>query len=244
MEPYTEEVCSICLETLLIPVEPTCFLCRKVHELGCFSVKRVCLLCLESYLALNHSRMSRPSRKCLFCPENNMPLCSKEECFRVDYGMMSRDPNQRNCPLCSFCSSHIGIARHVLKECPNYNIECECGFTCIRSDFDNHKNHCDKYALCDFCNDCVPKSILPKHMFYQHNKTRCFTCHRYVDMNELNDHLIKKCPERTITCEFCQKSIKNKTLNSHLKQHQQEIHSNMKILQQNWEKIQFMLKKK
>ena len=231
MEPYAEEVCSICLEIVLVPVEPMTFLCKNQFDVSCFSVKRVCLLCLERYLGLDCHRNCRPMKKCLFCPKSASPANPKSDCFRVDYGLMNRDDQTRSCPLCGFTSTHIGIARHLLKECEHYSIECECGHTCPRNEFDRHKVLCPHYSSCEFCSTFVLESGLPKHMFYQHDKTRCFTCHRYVDMNQLNDHLLIHCPDRSLSCEFCNCSVKKKTMPSHLKKHLTDIQKNIKNMQ-------------
>lgn len=197
METHTEEVCSICLEKIIVPVEPLNLSCYKKTDLWCFAVKRVCLQCLEQYLGLNRPRLARPSRKCLFCPENNLPFCSKQDCFRIDYGMMSRDPDPISCPYCStFRSSHVSVARHIFSECPEYHLECDCGSVFARKDRSSHVEKCDKFTKCGFCEDFVRNTEIAKHMFYQHDKTKCFTCHQYIGMNVLNDHLIYRCKER------------------------------------------------
>lgn len=236
METHTTEVCSICLEKILIPVEPLNFVCHKKTDLWCFSVKRVCLQCLEVYLGLDKPLFSRPSRKCLFCPENNLPICAKQECFRVDYGMMSRDSETKLCPYCSFESSHIGVARHVFSECPEYKIECECGDIFPRQESKAHIEICEKYTKCEFCEEFNRNAEMAKHMFYKHDKTKCFTCHKYIGMNVLNDHLIYDCEERTQKCEFCAEPLKKKFIEAHLKKHLEDLQKSMKNRQQTIQK--------
>lgn len=230
MDFIQKEVCSICLEPVLIPVEPLCFQCRRQKDVWCFAIKRVCLLCLEQYLGLDCPKKNRPLRKCLFCPEPCL-LMSKEKSFRVDYGLMNQDSDLKHCPFCTFKGSHIAVARHVFNECLFYKVECECGQVIDKKEIETHKKTCSFHTKCPDCLDFILKNDLLKHMFYGHDKTRCFTCHGFVKMSDLNHHLIKECPERNQTCEFCALSLKNSHYKTHLKKHFDESIKTIKQLQ-------------
>jgi len=230
------DTCCICLETIVIPVEPTCFQCRdNNNEISCFSMKRVCLLCLENFLELHKNRYERSiKKKCMFCPTTcNLHQCTKQKTFRADYLMMDKDERIiscpfENCPVRS--SSHLKVARHVFQECPYYNIECECGHVCPRADMAEHYRGCEKYKTCEYCSKAVLESELPRHMYYDHDKTKCFTCHEYINMNSLSDHILTECQERLVTCEICSTFIRIKNFKNHLRRHIVEITKNVQSI--------------
>lgn len=230
------DVCCICLENVLIPVEPLCFQCRDCDsnesEISCYSMKRICLVCMERYLDLHKHRMERSiKKKCIFCPMT-CPLHQfpKSKTFRVDYLLMDRDVNIRSCPYCSFQSNHLKVARHVFSECPLYYVECDCGYTCKRQDMREHVSMCDKFHMCDICKIYILETETPRHMYYEHDKTRCFTCHEFINMSQLSDHIISECPERLITCEICSVFIRFKLFKNHLRRHVVEISRNLQLI--------------
>jgi len=230
------ETCCICLETIAIPVEPTCFQCSDTNnEISCFSIKRVCLLCLENYLELHKNRNDRSiKKKCMICPKTcNLHKYTKQKTFRVDYLMMDRDERPMVCPLedCDIrFSTHLKMARHVFNECPRYTIECECGHVCPRAEMPDHYRACEKYKICGICSTSVLESELPRHMYYSHDKTKCFTCHEYINMSSLSDHILSECEERLITCDICATFIRVKNFKNHLRRHVVEIHRNVQTI--------------
>lgn len=226
------EICCICLDNLIIPVEPVCFKCRDIDgEISCFSMKRMCLKCAVAYLELDKHRADRPnSKKCVFCTSKvNLQQVHRNNLLRVDYMTMDQLIPELMCifPECQFRGTHVQVARHIFTECPYYSIECECGHTCPRKDMVTHRNECEKYTRCSICNENILVSDLPRHMYYSHDKTKCFTCHQYIDMNHLSEHIISECPERLITCEICYSFIRHKIFKNHLRRHIVEINKNV-----------------
>lgn len=233
---FSLDICCICLENILIPVEPVCFQCKDQDDgkMSCFSMKRVCLSCLESYLDLHKHRYERPmKKKCLFCPKiAYLHQTPKNKLFRVDYLCMDKDTMVRKCPMagCDFQDSHIKVAKHIFSECPLYHIDCECGFSCMRRDMNEHYKICDKFTFCSLCHVFIVKAELAQHMYYEHDKTKCFTCHQFINMNDLSLHILSKCPERLITCEICNTFIRFKLLKNHLRRHVVEISKNVQMI--------------
>lgn len=233
---FSLEICCICLEPILIPVEPICFQCKDQDDgkMSCFSMKRLCLVCLESYLELRIHRPKRPlKKKCLFCPNiTYLQQTPKNKLFRVDYLLIDKDTSIRHCPMpeCTFQDTHLKVARHVFTECPYYYMDCECGMTCQRKDQKDHYKICEKFIMCSFCHVSLLKDGLAQHMYYEHDKTKCFTCHQFVDMNDLSVHILTQCPERLVTCEICITFIRHKLLKNHLRRHVVEINQNLQIL--------------
>lgn len=227
------DICCICLENILIPVEPICFQCKDQDDgrMSCFSMKRLCLVCLENYLELRKHRYERPmKKKCLFCPKiTYLHQTAKNKLFRVDYLSMDKDTSIRKCPMlgCDFQDIHIKVAKHVLSDCPFYYIDCECGATYMRQHIHNHYSVCDKFILCSMCNIYLLNTELAQHKYYEHDQTKCFTCHQFINMNNLSNHILSQCPERLITCEICNTFIRSKLLKNHLRHHVVEIKKNV-----------------
>lgn len=233
---FSLDICCICLENILIPVEPVCFQCKDQDDgkMSCFSMKRLCLTCIEGYLDLRKNRYERPmKKKCLFCPRiTYLHQISKNKLFRVDYLWMDKDTSIRKCPMpgCDFKDIHIKVAKHIFSDCPFYFVDCDCGFTCMRKNINDHYKNCEKFSFCALCNDYILKTELAQHMYYEHDKTKCFTCHQFINMNDLSHHIISKCPERLITCEICNTFIRFKLLKNHLRRHIVEISKNVQVI--------------
>jgi len=143
---------------------------------------------------------------------------------------MDRDADIRKCPYCPFQGTHLKVARHVFSECPDYYVECDCGYTCKRNEIDEHVATCEKFCHCDVCKTYILESEIPRHMYYEHDKTRCFTCHQFIGMNQLSDHIISDCPDRMITCEICSVFIRYKLFKNHLRRHVVEISRNLQLI--------------
>lgn len=231
------DVCCVCLGCVLVPVEPVCFQCQDQSDgrISCFSMKRICLVCIEKYLELHKHRNERPlKKKCLFCPKTALlQQTPKNKLFRVDYLYMGKDDKTiRKCPMggCTYQNTHIQIAKHICTECPYYHVECECGHTCVRAQIQDHYKVCELFIFCQLCGMYVVKTEMAQHMYYQHDQTKCFTCHQFVRMDELSNHILSKCPERLTTCEICNTFIRNKLIKNHLKRHVVEVHKNVQML--------------
>lgn len=230
------DTCCICLENVLIPVEPVCFHCKDTDDgrMSCFSMKRLCLTCLENYLELTKHRHKRPvSKKCLFCPKTTyLHQTPKSKLFRVDYLLMDKDAALRTCPMpgCGFRDTHIKVAKHIFSECPFYYMDCECGHSCQRRFMRDHCKECDRFSYCALCGTHVPQAELAQHMYYQHDKTKCFTCHQFVSMNDLSQHILARCPERLSTCDVCNTFIRHKLMRNHLRRHVVEINKNLQTI--------------
>lgn len=233
---FSLDICCICLENILIPVEPICFQCKDKDDgrMSCFSMKRLCLACLEDYLDLRKNRYERPiKKKCLFCPKiTHLHQTPKNKLFRIDYLSMDKDKSVRKCPMqgCEFQDIHIKVAKHVFSDCPFYYMDCECGLVFMRRQIREHYMVCEKFTLCVICNVYLLKSELAQHMYYEHDKTNCFTCHQFINMNDLSNHILTQCPERLVACEICKTFIRSKLLKPHLRRHVMEIKNNVQIL--------------
>ena len=230
------DTCCICLESVLIPAEPTCFQCKDQDngKMSCFSMKRLCLVCLEDYLHLRKSRFERPMmKKCLFCPKTTyLHHTPKNKLFRIDYLLMDKDTTIRQCPMngCTFQDYHIQVAKHIFSDCPYYHIDCECGVNCMRKDLKEHFQVCEKFTFCSYCETFVLKPELAQHMYYEHDLTKCFTCHQFIPMTHLSPHILSYCPERLTTCEICNTFIRFKLLKNHLRHHIVDIHKNLQMI--------------
>lgn len=231
------DTCCICLDNIIIPVEPICFKCSNQNgEISCFSMKRICIKCLQTYLDLEKHRNERSiKKKCVFCPSVvNLQQIAKNDTFRVDYMTMDRENRDTmiSCiyPECLFQGNQIQVARHIFSQCEYFFIECLCGYTCRRKDMTAHQLTCDKYEQCQMCFVCVPTTDFNRHMYYSHDKTKCFTCHEYIDMEKLSDHIISECPERLVSCEICCSFIRFKIFKEHLHNHLIEINKNVQII--------------
>lgn len=233
---YLLDVCCVCLGCVVIPVEPVCFQCKDRNDGGisCFSMKRICLVCLENYLELRKPRHERElKKKCMFCPKTVLlQQTPKSQMFRVDYLSMDKDTVMKKCPMmgCDYENTHIQVAKHVFTTCPYYHVECECGHTCPREQIQDHYRICDKFVFCQMCCLYVSKTEMAQHMYYQHDQTKCFTCHQFVRMDELSNHILSTCPERLVTCEICNTFIRVKLIKNHLKRHVVEVHKNVQSL--------------
>lgn len=240
------DICCICLEPILIPVEPVCFH-QDDGKLTCFSMKRLCLTCIENYLDLYKHRHERPmKKKCLFCPNiTYLQQTPKNKLFRVDYLLIDKDTTVRTCPMldCQYKDIHLKVARHVFTDCPYYHIECECGYTFMRKDMNDHYKICEKFTVCSVCKVNLLKDGLAQHMYYEHDKTKCFTCHNFVNMNDLSIHILSKCPERLITCEICSTFIRYKLLKNHLRRHVVEINKDVQNLKNKLKEQEIMFQR-
>lgn len=230
------DTCCICLDDITIPVEPICFPCRdQENAMSCFSMKRICLRCFERYMHLEISRQERPlKQKCVFCPMVcDIHQNSKNKMFRIDYLLMDKFADiEKKCPYdqCNFTGTHLQVARHVIAKCPFYFLECQCGTVCQRQYMKDHVKNCVKYITCGECNVYVLEQEMPRHMYYDHDQTKCFTCHNYISMDKLSDHIIVECPERLVTCEICSAFIRFKLFKSHLRRHVIEISKNVQLI--------------
>lgn len=235
---FSLDVCCICLETILIPVEPVCFKCKDQDDgkISCFSMKRLCLTCLEGYLDLRKNRYDRCiKKKCLFCPKTTYPHeVPKHKLFRVDYLSVSKDMSLRTCPMpgCSFRDTHLQVVKHVFSDCLYYYVECECGIVCKRADVMDHCKACHKFMRCQLCAQYMLKSLLMQHMYYEHDMTKCFTCHNYVKMGDLSAHILSQCPDRLVPCDICQTFIRYQLLKNHLHRHVTDIKKKVQTLYQ------------
>jgi hypothetical protein len=154
----------------------------------------------------------------------------KNKIFRVDYLLLDRDPSVKKCPYCDYENTHMQVARHIFSVCPNYHIECDCGYTCPRNEMKDHQSVCSLFQQCLICKEYILEIEFPRHMYYDHDQTRCFTCHQFINMNNLSDHIIAECSERFITCDICSSSIRFKMFKTHLRKHVVEVNKNVQMI--------------
>ena len=140
--------CPICLDTVKIPSQLTCFPCFHKTEIHCFSMIRLCFSCAVKYMFLHQSKHDRPySVKCLFCPEicNPRKLTIKNT-IEIDFyaTTLCREFLPKTCPFCF--NDFENILSH-LKECSYLYTECPCGkpFKSITKNFTPSRTYDQTY---------------------------------------------------------------------------------------------------
>ncbi|KAK4354744.1 hypothetical protein RND71_026938 [Anisodus tanguticus] len=73
------------------------------------------------------------------------------------------------------------------------------------SNLDLHVAHCSrKLEKCKICGDMVPKRHAEEHFLSTHATVACSLCSEPVEREVLAVHKGENCPQRIVTCEYCE----------------------------------------
>lgn len=73
------------------------------------------------------------------------------------------------------------------------------------SNLDLHVAHCSrKLEKCKICGDMVPKRHAEEHFLSTHAPVACSLCSETVGREILAVHKGENCPQRIVTCEYCE----------------------------------------
>ncbi|XP_051124625.1 uncharacterized protein LOC127246980 [Andrographis paniculata] len=73
------------------------------------------------------------------------------------------------------------------------------------SNFDLHVAHCSRnLERCKVCGDMVPKKSAEEHFLSTHAPVSCSLCSETMDRDILDVHKGENCPQRIVTCEYCE----------------------------------------
>lgn len=73
------------------------------------------------------------------------------------------------------------------------------------SNLDLHVAHCSrKLEKCKVCGDVVPKIHAEEHFLSTHAPVACSLCGETMEPELLVVHKGEKCPQRIVTCEYCE----------------------------------------
>ncbi|KAF5818667.1 putative Zinc finger, RING/FYVE/PHD-type [Helianthus annuus] len=79
-----------------------------------------------------------------------------------------------------------------------------CGKAILSSNIDLHYFHCSRnLEKCKICNEMVPKKHAEEHYSTTHAPVPCSLCNETVEPEILAVHQSEKCPQRIVTCEYC-----------------------------------------
>uniref|UniRef100_A0A5B7CD99 Putative TRAF-type zinc finger domain-containing protein 1-like n=1 Tax=Davidia involucrata TaxID=16924 RepID=A0A5B7CD99_DAVIN len=71
--------------------------------------------------------------------------------------------------------------------------------------FDLHIAHCSRnLERCKFCGDMIPKRHAEEHYTNTHAPVTCTLCSETVERETLALHNGENCPQRMVTCEYCE----------------------------------------
>ncbi|KAL2489058.1 TRAF-type zinc finger-related [Forsythia ovata] len=73
------------------------------------------------------------------------------------------------------------------------------------SNIDLHFAHCSRnLEKCKVCGDMVPKKFAEEHFLSTHAPVACSQCSATMERDVLNVHRGENCPQRIVTCEYCE----------------------------------------
>ncbi|PPS03513.1 hypothetical protein GOBAR_AA17147 [Gossypium barbadense] len=73
------------------------------------------------------------------------------------------------------------------------------------SNIDLHYAHCSRnLEKCKVCGDMVPKKHAEEHFLNTHAPVTCSLCSETMEREILPIHKGENCPQRIVTCEFCE----------------------------------------
>ncbi|XP_059631229.1 uncharacterized protein LOC132274083 [Cornus florida] len=80
-----------------------------------------------------------------------------------------------------------------------------CGRAISSSNIDLHYAHCSRnLERCKVCGDMVPKKHAEEHFLNIHAPVACSLCSETVEREILALHESENCPQRIVTCEYCE----------------------------------------
>ncbi|KAL3617844.1 hypothetical protein CASFOL_038165 [Castilleja foliolosa] len=84
------------------------------------------------------------------------------------------------------------ICSHCDREIPSSNI-------------DLHFAHCSRnLEKCKACGDMVPRKFAEEHFLSTHAPVNCSLCSETMDRDILDVHKGENCPQRIVTCDYCE----------------------------------------
>ncbi|KAK6938054.1 hypothetical protein RJ641_031562 [Dillenia turbinata] len=73
------------------------------------------------------------------------------------------------------------------------------------SNIDLHYAHCSRnLERCKICGEMVPKRHADEHYLNTHAPVSCSLCSETMDRESLDSHKGENCPQRIVTCEYCE----------------------------------------
>ncbi|CAA2991226.1 XIAP-associated factor 1-like [Olea europaea var. sylvestris] len=80
-----------------------------------------------------------------------------------------------------------------------------CDRSIPSSNMDLHFAHCSRnLEKCKVCCDMVPKIFAEEHFLSTHAPVACTLCSEKMERDVLDVHKGENCPQRIVTCEYCE----------------------------------------
>lgn len=88
---------------------------------------------------------------------------------------------------------------------PATSICSHCDRAIPSSNLDLHLAHCSRnLEKCKICGDMVPKRYTEEHFLSSHAPVSCSLCSETMEREVLDAHKGEDCPQRIVTCEYCE----------------------------------------
>ncbi|MQL94614.1 hypothetical protein Taro_027264 [Colocasia esculenta] len=99
--------------------------------------------------------------------------------------------------------SSTALCAHCGKDVPSSNIDLHFAF-CFRN-----------LEKCRICDDMIPKKNMDEHYHNSHAPVDCSLCSQTIERELLDIHRGEKCPQRIVTCEYCEFPLPAVDLSKH-----------------------------